>query len=82
MVGMTLSPWLGRVGVRSWRPVRTGRATQAVSRFLSDRPFPATSEPEKINFHLLNKNTGHRIKHRKFDAAAGDGAASTRRDNS
>jgi DNA end-binding protein Ku len=30
--------------------------------------FPAASEREKISFHQLNKNTGHRIKYRKVDA--------------
>jgi DNA end-binding protein Ku len=30
--------------------------------------FPATSEREKISFHQINKNTGHRIKYRKVDA--------------
>jgi DNA end-binding protein Ku len=34
--------------------------------------FPATSEREKISFHQLNKNTGHRIKYRKVDAENGD----------
>jgi DNA end-binding protein Ku len=34
--------------------------------------FPATSEREKINFHQLNKKTGHRIKYRKVDAESGD----------
>ena len=34
--------------------------------------FPATSEREKIRFHQLNKNTGHRIKYRKVDAESGD----------
>src|SRR5260370_26427479 len=34
--------------------------------------FPATSEREKITFHQLNKNTGHRIKYRKVDAESGD----------
>jgi DNA end-binding protein Ku len=34
--------------------------------------FPATSEREKISFHQLNKNTGHRIKYRKVDAETGD----------
>jgi DNA end-binding protein Ku len=39
--------------------------------------FPATSEREKISFHQLNKNTGHRIKYRKIkyrkvDADTGD----------
>ena len=27
--------------------------------------FPATSEREKISFHQINKDTGHRIKYRK-----------------
>jgi DNA end-binding protein Ku len=30
--------------------------------------FPATSEREKIRFHQINKNTGHRIKYQKVDA--------------
>jgi DNA end-binding protein Ku len=34
--------------------------------------FPATSERDKISFHQLNKNTGHRIKYRKVDADTGD----------
>jgi DNA end-binding protein Ku len=34
--------------------------------------FPGTSEREKISFHQLNKNTGHRIKYRKVDAETGD----------
>jgi DNA end-binding protein Ku len=34
--------------------------------------FPATSEREKISFHQLNKNTGHRIKYRRVDAETGD----------
>jgi len=34
--------------------------------------YPATSEREKISFHQLNKNTGHRIKYRKVDAETGD----------
>jgi len=34
--------------------------------------FPATSEREKISFHQLNKETGHRIKYRKVDADTGD----------
>ncbi len=34
--------------------------------------FPATSGREKISFHQLNKNTGHRIKYRKVDADTGD----------
>src|SRR5438477_6447849 len=33
--------------------------------------FPATSEREKISFHQINKNTGHRIKYRKVDAESG-----------
>jgi DNA end-binding protein Ku len=34
--------------------------------------YPATSEREKISFHQINKNTGHRIKYRKVDADTGD----------
>jgi DNA end-binding protein Ku len=34
--------------------------------------FPATSEREKISFHQVNKNTGHRIKYKKVDAYTGD----------
>jgi len=34
--------------------------------------FPATSEREKINFHQINKDTGHRIKYRKVDAETGE----------
>ena len=34
--------------------------------------FPATSEREKISFHQINKNTGHRIKYQKIDAESGD----------
>jgi DNA end-binding protein Ku len=34
--------------------------------------FPAISERDKISFHQLNKNTGHRIKYRKVDADTGD----------
>src|SRR5215470_20405342 len=33
--------------------------------------FPASSEREKISFHQLNKETGHRIKQRKVDAVTG-----------
>src|SRR5438477_10125389 len=33
--------------------------------------FPATSEREKISFHQINKNTGHRIKYKKVDAESG-----------
>src|ERR1700745_4316705 len=33
--------------------------------------FPATSDREKISFHQLNKETGHRIKQRKVDAVTG-----------
>jgi DNA end-binding protein Ku len=39
--------------------------------------FPATSEREKISFHQLNKNTGHRIKYKKVDAESGDEVEST-----
>ena len=34
--------------------------------------FPATSEREKISFHQLNKETGHRVKYRKVDAETGE----------
>jgi DNA end-binding protein Ku len=34
--------------------------------------FPATTEREKISFHQLNKETGHRIRYRKVDAETGD----------
>ena len=34
--------------------------------------FPATSEREKISFHQINKDTGHRIKYRKVDAETGN----------
>jgi DNA end-binding protein Ku len=34
--------------------------------------YPATSEREKISFHQLNKNTGHRIRYKKVDADTGD----------
>jgi Ku70/Ku80 beta-barrel domain len=34
--------------------------------------YPATSEREKISFHQLNKNTGHRIEYRRVDAETGD----------
>ena len=33
--------------------------------------FPATSEREKIRFHQINKETGHRIKCSKIDAESG-----------
>ena len=39
--------------------------------------YPASSEREKISFHQLNKNTGHRIKYRKVDAESGDEVEST-----
>jgi DNA end-binding protein Ku len=34
--------------------------------------FPATSEREKVSFHQINKNTGHRIKYKKVDAETGE----------
>jgi DNA end-binding protein Ku len=37
--------------------------------------FPATSERDKIRFHQLNKETGHRIKYQKVDAETGDEVA-------
>ena len=39
---------------------------------MPDRSFSATSEREKISFHQINKNTGHRIKYQKVDADTGD----------
>jgi len=34
--------------------------------------FPAASEREKISFHQVNKETGHRIRYKKVDAETGD----------
>ena len=34
--------------------------------------YPATSEREKISFHQINKQTGHRIKYVKVDAESGE----------
>ena len=34
--------------------------------------FPASSEREKISFHQLNRETGHRIKYKKVDADTGE----------
>jgi DNA end-binding protein Ku len=34
--------------------------------------FPATSGREKISFHQINKETGHRIRYKKVDADTGD----------
>jgi DNA end-binding protein Ku len=34
--------------------------------------FPATSSREKISFHQLNKETGHRVRYRKVDDETGD----------
>ena len=34
--------------------------------------FPASSEREKISFHQVNKETGHRIRYKKVDAETGD----------
>jgi hypothetical protein len=33
---------------------------------------PATSDSEKISFHQINRNTGHRIKYAKVDADTGE----------
>jgi DNA end-binding protein Ku len=38
--------------------------------------YPATSEREKIRFHQINKETGHRIRYQKVDAETGDEVAS------
>ena len=45
---------------------------QAIPRSCPIALYPATSEREKISFHQLNKNTGHRIKYRRVDAETGD----------
>src|SRR6516165_9367113 len=45
---------------------------QAIPRSCPIALYPATSEREKISFHQLNKNTGHRIKYRKVDAETGN----------
>jgi non-homologous end joining protein Ku len=34
--------------------------------------FPATSDPEKVSFNQINRNTGHRIKYQKVDAETGE----------
>jgi len=34
--------------------------------------FPATSEREKISFHQLNRETGHRVRYRKVDEETGE----------
>jgi len=34
--------------------------------------FPATSEREKISFHQLNRETGHRIRYRRVDEESGE----------
>jgi DNA end-binding protein Ku len=34
--------------------------------------FPATSSRDKISFHQLNKDTGHRVRYRKVDEETGD----------
>ena len=34
--------------------------------------FPATSEREKVRFHLINRRTGNRIKYYKVDAVTGE----------
>src|SRR5438445_1427679 len=60
------------VGVRHGAPCLLEELSQTVPRFLPDCSVPATSEREKISFHQLNKNTGHRIKYRKVDAESGD----------
>ena len=45
---------------------------QAIPRSCPIALYPATSEREKISFHQLNKNTGHRIKYRRVDAETGN----------
>jgi DNA end-binding protein Ku len=34
--------------------------------------YPATSDSEKISFNQINRNTGHRIKYTRVDAATGE----------
>src|SRR3954471_14760843 len=34
--------------------------------------YPATTESEKVRFHQLNRNTGHRIRYRKVDDETGE----------
>lgn len=34
--------------------------------------YPATSDREKVHFHQINRNTGHRIRYHKVDSATGD----------
>jgi DNA end-binding protein Ku len=63
-------------GVRSWPRAPIGKGYLKLS--LVSCPisvFPATSEREKISFHQLNKETGHRIKYQKVDAETGDEVA-------
>jgi DNA end-binding protein Ku len=38
--------------------------------------YPATSEREKISFHQLNRDTGHRIRYRKVDEDSGEEVSS------
>ena len=34
--------------------------------------FSATSSSERISFHMMNRNTGHRLKQQYIDAETGD----------
>ncbi len=34
--------------------------------------FPATSRSERISFHILNRNTGNRVRNQRIDAETGD----------
>ena len=43
-----------------------------LSCFMPDRSVSGFSEREKISFHQLNKETGHRIKYKKVDADTGN----------
>jgi non-homologous end joining protein Ku len=38
--------------------------------------YPATSDSEKVSFNQINRNTGHRIKYARVDAATGEEVAS------
>src|SRR5829696_8644930 len=34
--------------------------------------YPATTERDKVRFHQINKDSGHRIRYQKVDADSGD----------
>ena len=56
-----------------WRRGRTGKGFLRLSLVTcAVALFPATSESEKVSFNQINRNTGHRIKYAKVDAATGE----------